>query len=149
MARTGQPVGDVTPEAVAAYKRLLASVIDRRPSGTRIRLSVALGKNRSFISQITNPAYSTPVPAQHVETILSLCRFSQRERRKFLSAYGNAHPTRRIPLNPTGAPPSPPGMVLPDLGRDDMNEKLHALVSEFTRQLVRLIEESHARGDRS
>ena len=41
--------------AVAAYKRILADVLDRRPSGTRQRLAAALGKNRSFVSQITNP----------------------------------------------------------------------------------------------
>src|SRR4029079_8563721 len=36
-------------QAVALYKRLLADVIDGRPSGTRQRLAAALGKNRSFI----------------------------------------------------------------------------------------------------
>ena len=31
---------------------------------TRQRLAAALAKNRSFISQITNPAYATPVPGE-------------------------------------------------------------------------------------
>ena len=56
-----------TPQdAVAAYKRLLAAILERRPSGTRQRLAAALAKNRSFVSQITNPAYPTPIPASHL-----------------------------------------------------------------------------------
>ena len=35
------------------------------PSGTRQRLAAALGKNRSFVTQITSPAYATPIPARH------------------------------------------------------------------------------------
>ena len=31
-----------------------------------LRLADALGKNRSFISQISNPIYATPIPAQHL-----------------------------------------------------------------------------------
>jgi hypothetical protein len=77
---------------VAAYKRVLAAVLDNRPSGTRQRLAVALGKNRSFISQIANPSYATPIPAQHLETIFEICLFPAAERRAFLEAYGRAHP---------------------------------------------------------
>ncbi len=68
-------------EAVAVYKRLLADVIDRRPSGTRQRLAAALGKNRSFISQITNPNYLTPIPARHLDAVFEICHFSAEERR--------------------------------------------------------------------
>ena len=42
---------------------------------------MALGKNRSFVSQITNPAYATPIPAQHLETIFEICHFSPRRAR--------------------------------------------------------------------
>lgn len=148
MARTGHEGSDAAPDAVAAYKRLLAAIIDRRPSGTRLRLSAALGKNRSFISQITSSAYPTPVPAQHVETILSVCRFSTRERREFLAAYTHAHPTRKPPSAPARPAAIRQDMRLPDLGHEDMNERLHDLVSSFARQLIQLVEESHARGDR-
>ena len=61
---------------VTAYKTLLASIIDRRPSGTRQRLADALAKNRSFVTQITNPAYATPVPASHLDVIFEICHFS-------------------------------------------------------------------------
>ena len=70
-------------EAVARYKAILQRVMDNRPSGTRQRLAGALGKNRSFISQITNPAYATPIPARHLETIFEICHFSPDERRGF------------------------------------------------------------------
>ena len=54
---------------VADYKRLLQEVCDNRPSGTRGRLAVALGTNRSFVSQLVNPVYAMPIPAQHLQTI--------------------------------------------------------------------------------
>ena len=53
-------------EAIRAYKSILAAVIEQRPSGTRQRLADALGKHRSFITQITSPAYPTPIPAKHL-----------------------------------------------------------------------------------
>jgi hypothetical protein len=71
-------------EAVARYKSILQRVIDNRPSGTRQRLAGAPGKNRSFVSQITNPAYATPIPARHIETIFDICHFSPDDRQTFL-----------------------------------------------------------------
>src|SRR5215470_562195 len=95
------------PEAgsptVAAYKRVLQQVLDRRPSGMRQRLAEALGKNRSFISQISNPVYPTPIPAQHVERIFEICHFSKEEKKLFLAAYRRAHP-RRLQENSLGEP---------------------------------------------
>ena len=67
MAALASMRGD--PSAIAAYKNLVKAVLDLRPSGTRQRLAVALGKNRSFVSQIANPAYPMPIPAQHLETL--------------------------------------------------------------------------------
>ncbi|HMN86419.1 MAG TPA: hypothetical protein PKA74_10575, partial [Bauldia sp.] len=63
------PSGAGVEAAVARYKTIFRHVLDTRPSGTRQRLAGALGKNRSFVSQIANPAYSTPIPARHIETI--------------------------------------------------------------------------------
>lgn len=125
-------------DAVAAYKRMLAAILERRPSGTRQRLATALAKNRSFVSQIANPAYATPIPASHLDTIFEVCHFSAGERRDFIRLYGIAHP--RKPLNP--APPRPVLAVeLPDLGDAVRNRKLHGLVSGFVRQVVKLIDE--------
>lgn len=58
------------------------------------KIALALGKHKSFVSQITNPAYSAPVPARHLGTIFELCHFSPEERATFLAAYRAAHPRR-------------------------------------------------------
>ncbi len=77
---------------VARYKTYLRDCIDRRPSGLRQKLALALDKHKSFISQITNPAYPVPVPAGDLETILEVCHLSPEERRRFLALYDAAHP---------------------------------------------------------
>jgi len=82
-------------QAVANYKRILRTYIDRRPSGTRQKIALALGKHKSFVSQITNPAYASPVPAPHLNAIFEICHFSPEERKTFLSAYRAAHPKQR------------------------------------------------------
>lgn len=91
-----EPESEAGANWVAVYKGILRDVLDARPSGTRLRLATALGKNRSFVTQITNPAYPVPVPAQHIDTIFEICHLSPRERAAFLDAYGKAHP-RRLP----------------------------------------------------
>lgn len=85
-------------QPVVAYKQLLRDYIDRRPSGTRQRVALALGTHKSFVSQITNPAYRVPLPAQHVATIFKICHFSPEERGKFLDAYRLAHPNQAASL---------------------------------------------------
>src|ERR1700739_2747195 len=80
--------------AVAAYKRIFREVLDRRPSGMRLRLAHAMGKNRSFVSQISNPAYPVPIPVQHLSTIFEVCHFPAPARAAFLAAYARAHPRR-------------------------------------------------------
>ena len=69
-------------EAVAEYKRILAGVLDQRPSGTRQRLADALGKNRSFVTQMTSPSYPTPIPHRHLASVLSVCHFTPEERER-------------------------------------------------------------------
>jgi hypothetical protein len=117
---------------VAAYKRILQQVLDRRPSGMRQRLAEALGKNRSFISQISNPGYATPIPAQHVERIFEICHFSKEEKKLFLAAYRRAHP-RRLQGNGQGEgnPARRVTVTLPDLGDAQKNRKLDALIADF------------------
>ena len=114
-----------------AYKAILQKVIDTRPSGTRQRLAEALGKNRSFVSQITNPAYATPVPAQHIETIFHICHFSAYEKSAFLDAYRLAHPSRLELVDGT-KPMRTLVLELPDFGSPALNSKaddaIHAVV---------------------
>lgn len=86
--------GPSKEELVAAYKTILRSYIDLRPSGIRLKIAEALGKHKSFVSQITNPAYKVPLPARHVGTIFEICHFSPEERQTFLAAYRAAHPNQ-------------------------------------------------------
>src|SRR5687768_5102695 len=79
---------------VAEYKTILQRVLESRPSGTRQRIAAALSKNRSFVTQITSPAYDTPIPAKHVDLVLEICHFAPAEREAFLAAYRRAHPNR-------------------------------------------------------
>jgi hypothetical protein len=135
----------VTPEnsqdLIAAYKAILRDILDRRPSGMRQRLAEALGKNRSFITQIANPAYQTPIPAQHVHAIIQICHFSPPERERFLAAYHRAHP-RRLLLLKERERSRRVTVMLPNLGSEKKNHKLDMLLSEFTEKLARLIEDS-------
>lgn len=129
---------DQASEALAEYKTILRRVLDSRPSGTRQRLAEALGKNRSFISQISNPAYSTPIPAQHIEHIVKLCHFSPGEKLSFMEAYGRAHPRRARQAAETHELRQ---LVLevPDLGDAGLNSAYDHLVGEFADKMGRLL----------
>ncbi|MBV8473706.1 MAG: hypothetical protein JO107_00505 [Hyphomicrobiales bacterium] len=135
-----EPLGEKADdkEAVALYKSLFKAVLDKRPSGMRLRLAHALGKNRSFISQISNPAYPTPIPSQHLGTIIEVCHFSPAEKAAFLKAYGRAHPRRAEGLDARGAERAVV-FHLPDLGDAKRNARLDALLGDFARGLVALM----------
>ena len=130
-------------EAVAEYKRVLAEVLDHRPSGTRQRLAAALGKNRSFISQICSEAYATPIPYGHLTAIFEICHFNQVERARFLTAYSRAHPRRpHMSIEPQRLKAHT--IYLPDLGSNGANEKLHKLVTDFVREMAQAIGQGKA-----
>jgi hypothetical protein len=124
---------------VADYKIILRRVLDNRPSGTRLKLAAALGKNRSFVTQITNPAYLVPIPAKHVTIIFEVCHLSAAERAAFLEAYGRAHPGRlRAPHR--DARSRTITVTVPDLGDDKKNRALDELVVDFASRLARYTE---------
>jgi hypothetical protein len=125
-------------DAVAAYKGVFKAVLDKRPSGMRLRLADALGKNRSFISQISNPTYATPIPAQHLRTIFELCHFSAAEKATFLAAYEEAHPLRADTMK-AGRKERTITLQVPSLGSARKNGQLDALLHEFVRRLAALI----------
>lgn len=121
--------------AIRAYKDVLSTVIEQRPSGTRQRLADALGKHRSFVTQITSPSYSTPIPVKHLAAIFSVCHFGPQERDAFLAAYRIAHPgkssvdgemrrTRHISL------------TVPDLGDAKQNAALERAITEFIHRIT-------------
>ncbi len=59
--------------AVAVYKRIFKEVLDSRPSGMRLRLATAIGKNRSFVSQIPIRPIQFRSRLQHLNTIFEVC----------------------------------------------------------------------------
>jgi len=127
-----------TEDAIRAYKTILAHVIEQRPSGTRQRLADELGKNRSFVTQIVSPAYTTPIPAKHLGTILSVCHFGPAERDQFLAAYERAHPGKASSLA-GGRRARHLSIVVPDLGDDARNAALDRAISDFVQKIVQII----------
>ena len=134
MAKKAAPAPVDAEAAIRAYKAVLSAVIEQRPSGTRQRLADALGKHRSFVTQITSPTYSTPIPSKHLTAIFSVCHFSAQERDAFNSAYRIAHPgkgsadgemrrTRHISL------------TVPDLGDPRLNSALDRAINEFIHRI--------------
>jgi hypothetical protein len=128
------------PGGVAGYKAILKAVLENRPSGMRQKLAEAIGKNRSFVSQISNPAYQVPIPARHVALILEICHFSPAERAAFLKAYSQAHPGRLGAASNT-AHERKITLTLPDLGSPGRNQQLEALIFDFVHRLMLLIGE--------
>ncbi len=142
MAQKSPAKPETPQERVTAYKRVLQEVLDSRPSGMRQRLAEALGKNRSFISLISNPGYPTPIPLQHVERIFEICHFSPRERERFLTAYRTAHPRRLQLLKEEHDRLRQVTVAVPDLGTEARNRQLEAIVREFADKVARLLRES-------
>ncbi len=129
-------------ELVAAYKRLLQEYIDRRPSGLRLKIARAIGKHRSFVSQITNPIYPIPVPARHLETIFRICHLAPEEKQAFLAAYEAAHPN-----HPRAEPRLPRKsrekriveIELPILDDPEIEREMDELLRQVARQIEKLV----------
>ncbi len=134
MADTEGQGGTASEEAIRAYKTMLSAIIDQRPSGMRQRLADALGKHRSFVTQISSPAYSTPIPSKHLPQIFAVCHFSPVERDHFLVAYRKAHPGK---ARATGEVRKTRHLALtvPDLGDARQNAALDRAVNEFIQRI--------------
>ncbi|HXN54876.1 MAG TPA: hypothetical protein VN874_01305 [Myxococcales bacterium] len=132
------------PGPIAAYKAILKDYIDRRPAGMRARIAAAIGKHKSFVSQLTNPIYPVPVPARHLSTIVEICHFSAEERRTFLKAYALAHPVRAAGATGGEGRLLPRRKVLPleiPVLRDPRKQRaLEALVRQFVERLGELLD---------
>jgi len=126
--------------AVADYKRILQQVLERRPAGTKQRLAERLGKNRSFISQITNEKYSVPIPANDLESIFESCHFLAAKRENFMATYRRAHP-HRAPDGGGGARWRELRLRVPDLRDPKKNKELDELLHETLRRVLRLLQE--------
>lgn len=126
------------PDPVKTYKQLLQSVLEQRPSGTRQRLAEQLGKNRSFVSQFSNPSYKTPIPSRHLDVIFEVCHFSPRQKNDFMTAYRTAHPSRGGD-NGAAAGTRRITIEVPDLGKEASNRELDRLIMEFATTTTRLL----------
>jgi hypothetical protein len=124
--------GEADP-LVRAYKTILNRILDQRPSGTRQRLADVLGKNRSFVTQITSPAYATPVPHKHVETILAVCHAGPAERASFLAAYRRAHHDAGRMAEPGRSRQL--SLTVPDFGDDKTNAAFDRAISDFVARM--------------
>ena len=135
---TDAPTREAKAANVEAYKTILRDVVDQRPSGARQRLATALGKNRSFISHLCNPAYPAPIPAPHLEIIFEICHFPPAERRAFLDAFRRAHPNRSRQVR--GSPSLRTlKLEVHDFGDDKKNRAFDELVRDTTRRLARIV----------
>jgi hypothetical protein len=131
-------------EAIAGYKSLLRSFIERRPSGLRGRLAMALGKHKSFVSQIANPAYAVPIPAGDLPIIFDLCHLSPQERDGFLALYRRAHPERRG-RRATPAPRSHElRIAVPAFRSEATAREVEALILDHAARIIRLAQHAEA-----
>jgi hypothetical protein len=126
-------------DLIRAYKSRLSTLLDQRPSGTRQRLADALGKHRSFVTQISSPAYATPIPARHLPTIFSVCHFSAVERRQFLEDYHRAHPQRQQPRENGKAALRHLTLTVHDLGEREKNRLFDEAIADFAHRMGALL----------
>ncbi|HTM96334.1 MAG TPA: hypothetical protein VL100_11040 [Croceibacterium sp.] len=135
----GRVAGEAKQELIRAYKSLLKEAVEARPSGMRLRIASQIGKNKSFVSQITSPNYKTPLPEKYVEPILDAIHLTKREREQFLDIYHRAHPRAR-----GHAAEAPAGetrtlqIELPKLESRRLENRVDQLVLQFARNLSEL-----------
>jgi hypothetical protein len=132
-------MADAPDDPLLAYKVLLRELIDRRPSGTRQRIAEAIGTHKSFISQVTNPAYRVPLPAQHIPTLFRVCHFSPEERQAFLALYARAHPNQSGAIDElAGIERGVIRIPLPDFGDAELTDEVETTIREFAERVIRL-----------
>ena len=123
-------------ELIRAYKILLKEAVDARPSGIRLRIASLIGKNKSFVSQITSPNYKTPLPEKYVEPILDTIHLTQKERERFLDIYRRAHPrARAYSTEPVHEETRSLRIELPRLESRQLENSVDQMIIQFARNL--------------
>lgn len=133
-------------EAIAEYKALLRRYIDRRPSGTRQRLAEAFGTHKSFISQVTNPAYRVPLPAQHIPALFKVCHLNAQEQRAFLDVYARAHPGQFGAIEELASLED--GVLripLPRFADPERRLQVEQLIRDFAEQVIALLQDAETK----
>lgn len=131
-------VAEAPEKLIRAYKTILSHVLETRPSGTRQRLADALGKHRSFITQMISPTYPTPIPQRHLATLFAVCHFSPAERDAFMTAYRAAH-RGKLDLVDAERKMRHLSLLVPELGDDKSNAALDKAISEFVQKITALL----------
>lgn len=130
---------EASADPVAAYKALLRHFLDRRPSGTRQKLAEAFGTHKSFISQVTNPAYKVPLPAQHIPAMFRVCHLNEEEQRQFLEVYGRAHPAQSAALEELASIENDVLRIpLPHSLDEQRRHEVRQLIQEFAERVISL-----------
>ena len=139
-----EPASDQSKgELVARYKRILQNYINQRPSGARLKIAEKLNKNKSFVSQITNPSYTIPVPARHLNVIFDICHFTIKERETFLKAYTAAHPNYQYRVVEPESIPYKGRRTLsievPVIEDSAKQQQIESMIKDYAHQLFQLI----------
>lgn len=124
---------------VRRYKLLLQTFLKRRGTGARQAIAESLGHTRSFVTQITSPAYDLAIPANQVRAILKLAELTSEEERIFLDAYVEAHPERAAEVYATSH--RSVVIALPDLGDPAAQSRLEALVRRLAESAIESFQE--------
>ena len=133
------PQADTDP--VAEYKTLLRRYLERRPSGTRQKLAEAFGTHKSFISQVTNPAYRVPLPAQHIPAMFRVCHLSEEEQQGFLRVYGRAHPAQSAAIEELASIETDVLRIpLPHSMDEERRRQVRHLIQEFAERVIALVQ---------
>lgn len=128
-------------ELIAAYKGILRDYIEQRPSGLRQKIAEALGTHKSFVSQITNPADPTPIPARHLEAIIDICHLANTDRTRFLAVYNAAHPRRATRWSEGQRHYKTLHIRVPVIADAGKQEALEDLIRDTVRRLCALLED--------
>jgi hypothetical protein len=129
-------------DLIVEYKTLLRRVLDGRPSGTRQKLAEAFGTHKSFISQVVNPAYRVPLPAQHIPALFKVCHFSPEEQRAFMAIYARAHPGQYGAIEELAALDE--GVLripLPQFGDLTRRREVEQLIRDFAERVIALAQD--------
>ena len=139
-----EPASDQSrEELIVAYKRILQKYVNHRPSGARIKIAEKLNKNKSFVTQITNPSYTIPVPARHLNVIFDVCHFTVKECETFLKAYTAAHPNYQYRVVKQASKPNKEQRTLsieiPVLADSAQQQQIESMIKEYAHQLFELV----------
>lgn len=127
-------------DRISAYKAILRKLIDQRPSGIRQKIAEVTGTHKSFISQITKPSDSTPLPSRHLEAIFGVCHLSPEERRSFLDKYYLAHPEYEELKQKPERKTKTVHVQVPVLASERKQRELEALIRDTVQRICEIIE---------